>query len=234
MSMGLQHASDVSNPESFSNRMRSRRFEKFAALIAAFPRPVRIIDVGGTELFWEQRGWAGRDDAEITLVNLEAVETRHSNLTSVAGDATNLEGFVDRSFDVAFSNSVIEHLFTWESQQAMAREVRRVARAYWVQTPNFWFPIEPHFLTPAWHWLPTDVRVALLRRRRFGQRGPYPVEAQARRMVEEIRLLTGSEMRRLFPEATIMRERFGGLVKSFVAHHGFASEGERSTTSAAH
>ena len=72
----------------------------------------------------------------------------------ISRDATNLHEFGDASFDIAFSNSVIEHLSTFENQARMAAEVRRVARAYWVQTPNFWFPIEPHFLVPAWHWLP--------------------------------------------------------------------------------
>ena len=53
----------------------------------------------------------------------------------------------------------------------MAAEVRRLAPVYWVQTPNFWFPMEPHFLTPAWHWLPVDLRVAMLRRRALGLAG---------------------------------------------------------------
>ena len=94
------------------------------------------------------------------LVNLEAEERRHPNIDPRAGDATNLSEFPDGSFDVVFSNSVIEHLQTFGNQEAMAREVRRLAPVFWVQTPNFWFPVEPHFLTPAWHWLPVAARVA--------------------------------------------------------------------------
>jgi hypothetical protein len=206
---------------SFSNSRRSRRFEAFARLVDGLlerqSRPVRILDVGGTNMFWEQRGWAGRQNVEVVLVNLEAERSVHDNIEPRVGDATNLHEFADRSFDVVFSNSVIEHLETYERQAAMAAEVRRVAPVYWVQTPNFWFPIEPHFLTPAWHWLPVDVRVALLQRRRWGWRGPCPDGDQARALVREIRLMRGRELRRLFPDATLEVERIGPLVKSFVA-----------------
>lgn len=228
MSARLVNASDVSDPRSLSNTLRTRRFQRFVELTRDMPRPLSILDVGGTEQFWEQRGWAGLPDVRITLLNLEACECRHETIRGIAGDATDLSEFEDGSFDVAFSNSVIEHLFTWKNQQAMAREVRRVGRAYWVQTPNFWFPVEPHFLTPLWHWLPSSVRIALLRRRRFGQRGPCPDAEEARRMVEEIRLVTAREMRTLFPDGEIISEKFYGLVKSFVAWRpATGSRGER-------
>jgi hypothetical protein len=201
--------------------MRSRRLAKFEALCAPLPRPLRIIDVGGTTAFWEQRGWAGREDVHITLINLFAEPVTVSNIVSVAGDATKLDGFADKSFDVAFSNSVIEHLFTFESQGAMAREVARVGRAYWVQTPNYWFPIEPHFHVPGWQWMPASVRVAMLRRFRCGWRGPCPDAAEAKKLVDEVRLLTGSELRRLFPTGSVWPERYMGLVKSWVAYEGF-------------
>jgi len=217
----LRSLADVEQADSFSNRMRSRRFARFEALAAKVDRPLRIIDIGGTNKFWRQRGYMGRDDVRITLVNLEPEEQIWENIEPQRGDATNLSGVADRSFDVAFSNSVIEHVFTLENQRKMARETQRVARAHWVQTPNFWFPVEPHFLTPAWHWLPRAARTALLRRRRFGQRGPCPDPEVARRMVEEIRLMTRRELRSMFPESRIMPERFCGLVKSWVCYGGF-------------
>ena len=99
----------------------------------------------------------------------------------------------------------------------MAREVRRLAPVYWVQTPNFWFPVEPHFLTPAWHWLPVAARVALLQRRRWGWRGPCPDKADAEAAVREIRLMRRTELDRLFPDARVTPEKIGPLVKSFVA-----------------
>jgi len=219
----LQELATDSRSDSLSHRLRARRFRLFEELVAEMPRPLRIIDVGGTNEFWEQRGWAGRDDVEVTLVNLDAPERRHENIHPTAGNATDLFDHDDKSFDVAFSNSVIEHLFTLENQTAMAAEMRRVASAYWVQTPNYWFPIEPHFLVPAWHWLPEDARVAILRRRGVGWAGRCPDPVHARRVVEEHRLMRRAELARLFPDARIVGERFGGFTKSWTAIGGFAT-----------
>ena len=217
----LRELADAGSRESFSNPRRSQRFAAFERLVddlrPELGRPVRSLDVGGTVSFWEQRAWAGRDDVEIVLVNLEAEDSPHANISARAGDATRLDELPDRSFDIVFSNSVIEHLQTSDRQAAMAAEVRRLAPVYWVQTPNFWFPVEPHFLTPAWHWLPVRARVALLRRRRWGWRGPCPNPAEATALVREIRLMRRSEIRRMFPDATLRPEKIGPFVKSFVA-----------------
>jgi hypothetical protein len=118
---------------------------------------------------------------------------------------------------MAFSNSVIEHLATFEKQAAMAREVRRLARVFWVQTPNFWFPIEPHFLTLGWQWLPRWLRIGLLQRRGFGWCGRCPDHEVAASAVDEVRLMRHKELAQLFPDAQIRREWFGPLTKSFIA-----------------
>jgi hypothetical protein len=219
----LRGLADDSSARSLSHRLRARRFELFERLVADLPRPLEIIDLGGTNAYWEQRGWAGRDDVSITLVNLDRQERRHANIHPTIGDATDLREHADGAFDIAFSNSVIEHLFTFESQARMAQEVRRVARAYWVQTPNFWFPIEPHFLVPAWHWLPEVARVEILRRRGVGWAGRCEDPEVARAIVREHRLMRRSELGRLFPGAELVGERFGGLVKSWTALGGFPS-----------
>jgi hypothetical protein len=206
---------------SFSNRARARRFQAFEHLVgrvnAQVGRRVTVLDVGGTNSFWEQRGWAGRSDVQITTANIIEEPRTHANIEPRVADATDLTEFEDGAFDFVFSNSVIEHLRTYEAQAAMASEVRRVAPRYWVQTPNFWFPIEPHFLALGWHWLPESLRVALLRRRRWGWRGPRQDPVEAREAVQEIRLLRRRELERLFPDARLVEERFGPLVKSFVA-----------------
>jgi len=217
----IRGLADSDNPRSFANRLRSRRFRRFEELIAPLPRPLRILDVGGTNEFWESRGWAGRSEFQIATLNITAEERRHKNIEPLAGDATDLSRFADRSFDVVFSNSVIEHLFTFEKQRRMAAEVQRVGKAYWIQTPNFWFPVEPHFHIPGWQWMPVAVRVALIRRWRCGWRGPFNDPLQARQAVQEIRLLKRDELKSIFPEATIVAERFSGLVKSWTAVAGF-------------
>jgi hypothetical protein len=221
--LDLRTLANGSDSGSFSNRMRTRRFELFERLVEPMPRPLRILDIGGTNEFWEQRGWAERDDVEIVTANLEAEEQLHENIHPVVADATDLSRYDDDSFDITFSNSVIEHLFTYEAQAAMAREVQRVGRAYWVQTPNYWFPVEPHFLVPGWQWLPEPARIALIRKRRLGWRGPCPEIEDARRAVGEIRLMTGKELATLFPHATLRPERFKGFTKSWIVTGGFAA-----------
>lgn len=218
----LQQLADDGRASSISHRLRERRFRLFDQLVGGLPRPLRIIDIGGTTKYWQQRSWAGRDDVTITLVNLEAEEQRYDNIIPTAGNATNLRDHADGSFDVAYSNSVIEHLTDLESQARMAQEVQRVAGAYWVQTPNFWFPIEPHFLVPAWHWLSEDARVAILQRRGIGWAGRCEDPEFARTIVREHRLMRRDELQLLFPDAQLVSERFGGLVKSWTALGGFA------------
>ncbi len=217
----LRSLADSVKPTSLANKLRTERFQRFEALAARMSRPLRILDVGGTNAFWENRGWHRHTDVEILTLNLVAEEQQHTNLRPLIGDATNLAGFADQSIDVVFSNSVIEHLFTFENQGRMANEVQRVGRAFWVQTPNFWFPVEPHFHFLGWQWLPVAVRSSIIQRRRCGWRGPYPDPIEARRAVEEIRLLTQTELKTLFPRATLIAERFGGFVKSWTAVGGF-------------
>ncbi len=211
----------VENPDSLSNRMRSKRFRRFEQLVEPLPRPLRIIDFGGTPEFWEQRGWGRRDDVHITAVNIQPRISFRPNFRPVFGDVADLSQFPDNSFDIAFSNSVIEHLFTLERQAAMARELQRVAPVFWLQTPNYWFPIEPHFHLPGWQWLPLRVRKAVIRRRRCGWRGPCPDAELADQIVREVRLLTRRQLQRLFPTAAIVPERFCGLVKSWIVHSTF-------------
>jgi hypothetical protein len=217
----LRSLADSDNASSFANKLRAKRFLKFETLTKNLPRPFRVLDVGGTNAFWENRGWHERNDVEILTLNLTAEEQRHKNIKPIAGDATNLAEFPDRSIDVIFSNSVIEHLFTFENQRRMASEIQRVGKAYWVQTPNFWFPIEPHFHFIGWQWLPVRTRTSILQRRACGWRGPCPDPVGARRLVEEVRLLTRSELLTIFPSATLIAERFAGFVKSWTAVSGF-------------
>lgn len=213
----IRRLADDDNTDSLANRLRNRRFQLFEAFVARLPRPLNILDIGGTNAFWEQRGWAGRRDIRIIALNLEAEPRRFDNIEPAVGDATNLSQFGNHSFDIVFSNSVIEHLFSFENQRKMASEIQRVGKAYWVQTPNFWFPIEPHFHIPAWQWLPLRVRVALIRRWRCGWRGPCPDPTRARELVSELRLLTRGEISALFPGARLIPERMAGLVKSWTA-----------------
>jgi len=216
----IRRLADSQNPSSLANKLRARRFRQFERMISPLPRPLRILDVGGETAFWENRGWAGRTDIQIFSLNLVPEEQKHENIKPIAGDATNLSEFEDGSFDIGFSNSVIEHLFTFENQRRMALEMQRVAKIIWLQTPNYWFPLEPHFQIPAWQWMPLGLRTAMIQRWKCGWRGPCPDPMGARKLVEEIRLLSRKELEMLFPKATLLPEKFCGFVKSWTVVGG--------------
>ncbi len=119
-----------------------------------------VLDVGGTPDTWT--GLKARP--RVTLLNMpRAGVGRDDGFDCVGADGCRLP-FADRTFDVVFSNSVIEHVGSADRQKEFADEIRRVGRAYWVQTPNFWFPVEAHLLTPAVHWLPKSWQRAVLER----------------------------------------------------------------------
>jgi len=193
---------------------RRRRMRRFAATFGD-PARLSVVDVGGTAFNWRLLAQRPR----LVLVNLERPRGPGEALAGAAfvvGDGTRL-GFADGAFDVAFSNSVIEHLGTPERQRAFAGELRRVAAGLWVQTPARGFPFEPHLLAPGVHWLPRGAQRRLLRR--FTPWGwlARPSPAQVERFLEQTRLLTGREMRALFPDCEIRRERLCGLTKAWVA-----------------
>jgi hypothetical protein len=220
-SMTLTSTADYRNTDSLSRRLRQKRFELFERLIAALPKPLRVLDVGGTEAFWQAMGRSSEGELEVTLLNVTSSATESPWFTSIAGDARDLSQFDDRQFDVVFSNSVIEHVGGLEDQRRMADEIRRVGQRYFVQTPNRYFPIEPHFLFPGFQFLPEPAKIFLIAHFRLGSYDIVSDRVHARELVREIRLLSLAEFRRLFPGATIYRERLLGLTKSFTAYSGW-------------
>ena len=192
----------------------------FGDLIAGLPRPLSVLDVGGTEEFW-RISFGDLDGLDVTLLNVKPETATDPHFHCVTGDARSMPQFSAGQFDIVFSNSVIEHVGDWNQQWKMANEVRRIGKRFFVQTPNRYFPIEPHFLVPGFQFLPVAVRIAMVRRWKLGWWPRIPDKEEARKEVESIRLLTKSEMRKLFPEARIGVERFFGLPKSFFAYSRF-------------
>lgn len=211
----------VPKAASLSPRFRRKRFALFRTLLDRVQRPVRILDVGGTEAFWDMMQFPGAEDVEITLFNIEETTIVSPGFKSVVGDARDMTRFRTGEFDVVFSNSVIEHLGTLAAQRQMAREVQRVGQRYFVQTPNKSFPVEPHFLFPFFQFFPLEIRVWLLMHFNLGWRKRTPDYHLARSSVEEIRLLTRSELRQLFPGASVVEENWAGLAKSFIMYRGW-------------
>jgi ubiquinone/menaquinone biosynthesis C-methylase UbiE len=129
------------------------------------------------------------------------------NVDVRVGDGTRLE-FADHEFPVVFSSSTIEHV-PKELQPTFAAEIRRVGGRYFVQTPNRYFPIEPHYQFPFFQFLPRRLQRAI--------NGRFSLGWREKGHWEEVNLLSARQLRRLFPDAEIHRERVAGLTKSLMA-----------------
>lgn len=195
----------------FSSRARGQRMEKFLRTMN-IKGGERILDLGGTVAFWD----GCPHPLDLTIVNLpgaaEGVPERSSHrITLVEGDACALDLPGDPRFDIVVSNSVIEHVGDRGKRAQLAREVRRHAARYWVQTPSIWFPVEAHTNMPLWWAYPAPLKAAFLRR----WRRRLPAWAE---MIDGTTVVSRRELETLFPDARIWVERYMGFSKSYVAY----------------
>jgi hypothetical protein len=209
------------NPRSLSRRFRAERFAYVRPLIERVIRTkgrCRIADIGGTEYYWDIfADYVATRPVEIDLINLKPEAVTPGRFNVVVGDATDLGHIDDNAYDLVHTNSVIEHVGDWAQMRRMAGHVRRLAPSYFVQTPSYWFPYEPHFRAPFFHWLPEQVRCRLLMSLNLGFGGRHATLDSAMRAVQSSRLIDRRQLAELFPDATIARERVAGLTKSLMA-----------------
>jgi hypothetical protein len=137
----IKRFADNREANTLATRLRQKRFLLFTQLLESVPRPIKILDVGGTLLFWERMGFTQASGIQVVMLNVTKNATEHDHFISVVGDARDMSAFADNEFDVVFSNSVIEHVGTYADQRRMAEEVKRVGKRYFLQTPNRYFPI---------------------------------------------------------------------------------------------
>jgi len=118
--------------------------------------------------------------------------------------------FPDKSFDLVFSNAVIEHVLGKGRQARFAQEIMRVGKSWFVTTPNYWYPFESHYHLPFIHFLPRTLRREY--NRLFGTHIPKGT-------VQELSLLSGRQLRRLFPTSRIARVRVTFWPETLVAYY---------------
>ena len=134
--------------------------------------------------------------------------------------------FPDGYFDIVYCSSVIEHVTlpkseVWSTkstrefrerslahQRAFAREIQRVGRQFFVQTPYRWFVIESHSWLPFVGWLPRRLIVPILKAsRKFWPKWTAP----------DWHLLNKRQLASMFEGAEIRDEKWLGLTKSIMA-----------------
>src|SRR4051794_14619722 len=187
-------------------RARERRHARLFPLTGVRPG-MRVVDVGCGAL-----GLRALEPA-LDITGVDLVDRPGYPGDFVRADAAAHLPFDDGAFDLAYASSVIEHVAP-QRRARFAGELRRVAGGWYVQTPAWSFPVEPHALLPAAHWLPARLRRPYWR---LGAQGPW----------EDIRLLRRSELEALFPGGAVVAERLGPLAKGWVAIAPAGSEPPR-------
>jgi hypothetical protein len=209
---------------SLAFKLRKKRATIVMRLIAEFYETdgmVNIIDIGGTRTYWNIifKQFLIDHKVHISVVNLPSQEPLPENdeiFSFYYGNGCNLVEFKDHSFHIAHSNSVIEHVGDWENVVAFSKELKRVAQSYYLQTPNYWFPLEPHFFMPFFQWFPKTIRIKMISHFDLGHNIKMMDYNNARIRIEHCNLLTKGELKKLFPESVICKEKFLCFTKSWI------------------
>ncbi len=93
------------------------------------------------------------------------------------------------------------------NQKLFSLEIQRVGKRYFLQTPSFWFPYEPHAMILFYQFFSANIKMLL---NKTFHRSPYPIEE-----LLSVRLLTKKELKYLFPNDRIITERMFLLPKSY-------------------
>jgi len=196
---------------------RKRRMNDF---VSAYPDlgELSVLDVGGRPYIWDLL----RDEYDIkprklVLLNTEddAQDNQQENFDVKVGDGRAME-FSDKSFDLVFSNSVIEHVGSFPDMKEFAFECVRVAKEVYIQTPCKYFFVEPHLVTLFIHYLPRYLyrKLSFLSLRYISLRNN---KVQFYKIFDGINLLTEKDFCLMFPNQKISFERFILLKKSMIA-----------------
>jgi len=217
---------DYSNKNSFGSKLRTKRIGPLLSMINEVYEKrgrVDILDLGGTREYWGiiPKSFLEEKKVHISILNLPDMNKPidEAGYSFLEGDACDLVEMRDQSFDIVHSNSVVEHVGDWHKMLKFSKEVKRLGKNYYIQTPYYWFPIEPHCMTPLFHWLPKPIRVSLVMKFSLGHWGKQSTVSDAMYAVDSARLLDKKMFKALFLESSMITEKLFLLPKSLIAVH---------------
>jgi hypothetical protein len=201
--------------KNLSYRSRTKKFDLLMSVFRARPED-RVLDVGASgEVFLQyslediypfpKRIVAGGYEArEIVSARRHYPQPQYALFDGCALP------FPDQSFDLVFSNAVIEHILGPGRQEKFAREIMRVGKNWFVTTPNYWYPFETHHHLPFFQFLPRPLQMQY--NRLLGTHIPKGT-------VQELGLLSARQLRRLFPTSRIVPVRVTFWPETLVAYY---------------
>lgn len=212
---------DHTKQDSFVNKLRKKRFallENRIKQLASEKETFHLLDIGGDIAYWKHVGW-NSDNCHIHLLNLyeNRIEDKDAaNYHTIVGNALGLP-FQKGKFDLVFSNSVIEHVGSYENQKKFAEEVTRICDRYIIQTPSLWFPLEPHSVIPLFQFIPHRLRALFIMTFNINYFPKKSTYKEALVVSRSTLMFTRKRFRKLFPDAEIQVEKLFGIPKSYTA-----------------
>lgn len=194
---------------------RSKRLKKLYETFS-ITSETKIIDIGGNLYFWDLAKQKGFSVPKVTIINIVDCENPlPDGFSWVKLDACNLP-YKNKEFDIAFCNSVIEHVGGFSRQKELAASILGSAKQIFIQTPDKYSPFEFHLRCFFAHWFSKEIQTFfsyLLSPNKY----VYDLSYQnIKEWVDSINLLTFKDLKVLFPDCKIVRERFLLVPKSFI------------------
>jgi ubiquinone/menaquinone biosynthesis C-methylase UbiE len=187
--------------QSVSNSNRERKFYYFMNLFTIEKR-TKILDVGASDdekqaaaNILEKRYPYQRNITVLGTQKYNNLVERYPFVKAVQYNGE-MFPFKDNSFDICWSNAVLEHVGNNARQVVFLKEIKRCANKAFITTPNKFFPVETHTKLFFIHWLPKKLFDQIARRINLGwATGDY------------MHLLSLREIKRLLAQAGIQKYR---------------------------
>ncbi len=160
---------EIARPQSLAERIviaaRDRIYDDFIETCQP-DASSKILDIGVSDVITDaanvlERRYAHR--ANITAAGLGSAsdfKRAFKDVDYVQISAGQPLPFVDRSFDIATSNAVLEHVGSCAAQRQFIAEHMRVAKRVFITVPHRFFPVEHHTAIPFLHWTDTSFDLA--------------------------------------------------------------------------
>ena len=203
---------------------RKRKLEMFYEVMNPTNK-TRMLDVGAEVSPQGDRGLQLIDSYKwkknISVVNyspehVDNIKNCYPEVDAVQGDACNLP-WLDKHFDVVYSNAVIEHVGDFNKQKKMASEIMRVGKKWFVTTPNKRYPFEFHMRLPFVTWLPGNCYLLAGKIISYNHVQKKYMSGKKR---NDLRLMTARELKQCFPTSKIIKQRVTFMAETLIAIGG--------------